>query len=50
MDESKLDTDTLTYFLQGVETVAQLVIRYVGEYDKLLITIISYEEIDSELE
>jgi hypothetical protein len=42
MNESILDTDTLSYFLQGVETLAQQVIRYIGEYDKLLITIISY--------
>lgn len=50
MDESILDTDTLSYFLKGDETVAQQVIRYLGEYDKLLITIISYYEINSGLE
>ena len=50
MEESILDTDTLSYFLKGDEIVAKKVIRYLNEYEKLLITIITYYEINSGLE
>ncbi len=42
MEESILDTDTLSYFLKGDETVAKKVIQYLEEYEKLLISIITY--------
>ncbi|WP_282777888.1 type II toxin-antitoxin system VapC family toxin [Phaeodactylibacter xiamenensis] len=50
MEESILDTDTLSYFLKGDETVAKKVIQYLEEYEKLLISIITYYEIRSGLE
>lgn len=50
MEASILDTDTLSYFLKGDEAVAKKVIQYLGEYEKILITIITYYEINSGLE
>jgi tRNA(fMet)-specific endonuclease VapC len=50
MEESILDTDTLSYFLKGDETVAKKVIQYLEQYGKLLISIITYYEISSGLE
>jgi len=50
MEAAILDTDTLSYFLKGDETVAKKIIEYLGAHEKLLITIISYYEISSGLE
>jgi tRNA(fMet)-specific endonuclease VapC len=50
MEKSIIDTDMLSYYLRGDEKVAHEIIRYLSGYDKLLIPIISYYEINSGLE